>query len=307
MSKKYYKFVDNVPLTYKAGPGGDGSAARTRLRNHWMNIGGNGGNGGDIWIEADSNLFDLSLFSANKVIKSEKGQNGAAHGKKGAAGKDTLIKVPVGTFIRDYNGNVLIDLNKHGTKYLLAKGGQGGYGNYKREAIIQSKVGESGFIQLDYRLLVDVVMVGAPNTGKSAFLSYCTKREFKVAHYPYATYHPMWGSCDIDWRSFTLMELPALVGKEVEVEPAYRYIRQMYRAKLILYFLDVEIDNFDEIVATLKETIRIKDRELLSKKSIIIANKCDIRMIDKNEVRNISVETGEGLDELLKEIEREIF
>lgn len=302
MSKKYFRFMDYVELEYSAGPGGEGSSSKRRYRDHMMNIGGNGGNGGDIWIEADSNIQDLSAYATHKTIRSEKGQDGGSHQKKGATGKDTTIKVPIGTLIRDISGSIMVDMLEHGQRFLLAKGGLAGLGNYKRAGTQPAKQGEKGTVVFDLRLLVDVVMVGPSNTGKSAFLSHCTGRDFKVTYYPYTTYHPMWGLCERDWKTFNLMEMPALVGKECEVEPVLKYVRQMHRAKVILYFLDSEIENFDEIIDALKETLRAIDPELTEKESIVVVNKCDIRTIDSPDVVNISLETGEGVDGLLDKI-----
>ena len=302
MNRKFFKFTDTVTFAYQAGHGGEGSSARIRLRNHPMNVGGNGGNGGDIFVEADSNLFDLSNYVSCRKISAHKGQEGGAHKKKGAKGEDFILKVPVGTVIRDEDRCVLCDLVDHSQRFLLAKGGEGGIGNFKKESTVPARPGQKGIVTLDFRSMIDVALIGPPNTGKSSFMTRITGRDCKATHYPYATYHPVWGACKRDWRTLTFVEFPALIGKEEEVLPVLKYVRQIFRASVVLLFLDAEIENIDEIAWALKETLKITDPDLLNKKFYSVVNKCDIRKSDRSDIINISVATGEGMDALLNKI-----
>jgi len=304
ITRKNFKFYDQIELEFKAGGGGEGSSSRIRVMDHPMNVGGDGGEGGDIWVVADDQLFDLSEYAPRPVIKSAKGNIGDSYRKRGAKGQDMFLNVPVGTILRNQEGEIVAEMLKHKERYLLAKGGFGGLGNNKRESTIPPKLGEEGVVVLDYRIPVDAVLVGSPNSGKTTFMRKVTGTDvFVPTFYPYSTWHPMWGTAICEWFDYKIMEMPALAGKVDEVEKVLKYVRQIYRARVIVYFLDAEIENFMEVRQAVEDTINGVDPELLrDKKVFIVANKCDIARVDIPEVINISMETGEGFDALNKMI-----
>lgn len=307
MAKKFFKFWDFAEINYYAGMGGEPCSSRRKHRNHWMNIGGNGGAGGDIYIKIKKSLRDLSEYAANRPVKAEKGEMGGSHQKKGHRGSDTTIYVPRGTYVRKEDGTLIVDMLDKDEPYLLAKGGKGGIGNYKRETTIAPDAGEKGTVYLDYRIPIDVVLIGPANSGKSTFMEKCTKSDFNATPYPYTTYHPVWGMGEKDWKEFIIMEMPALVGKEIEVEPVLKYVRQIKRAKLVIYFMDAEIENFSEVLGALRETVHMTEPGILKgKRELVVANKCDLNRIEKDSVINISLETGEGVDALLDEITKTV-
>jgi GTP-binding protein len=304
--KKYFHFVDHIQVVFQAGSGGDPSSARRRFGSNWVNLGGNGGNGGDIYLEADRNVYDLSRLSGKKRISGEPGHPGAAHRKKGADASDTVIKVPVGTFVRDERGIVYADLDEDGRRYLIAHGGIGGKGNFKRTETTPPQPGESVDRILDFRLPVDVALIGPTNSGKTSFLSAITGKEFKVSEYPYSTWHPFWGAAEKDYHTFTVMELPAIVGKPVEVESALKYMRHLERVKILIYFLDALDDNIEGTAVEISHALEQNDKRWLDKQRIYVVNKSDMRRydgtIDYDQVFNVSVATGQGMPDLLDRI-----
>jgi GTP-binding protein len=304
MTRKVFKFYDQIELEFRAGGGGEGSSSRIRVGDHPMNVGGDGGEGGDIWVEADDQLFDLSEYAARPLIKSSKGNTGDSYRKKGAKGDDATIYVPVGTLLRNDSGDIIAELMKHKERFQLAKGGYGGLGNFKKQQTYSPKLGEEGLVVLDYRIPVDVVLVGSPNSGKTSFMRKVTGTDvFVPTFYPYATWHPMWGKAVCEWFDYQIMEMPALAGKPEEVERVLKYVRQIFRAKVLVYFLDGEIENFEEVRAAVEETIRAVDESLLEgKQVVVVSNKCDIARVDIPGVINISLETGEGVDALNKKL-----
>ena len=217
------KFIDEVLIKVFAGDGGNGIASFRREKFEPMGgpSGGDGGRGGSVFFQADENLNTLIDFRFKKEHRAQRGENGRSSDQYGAAGEDLVLKVPVGTVIKDsFSENIFGDLTQHGQKILVAKGGKGGLGNIHFKSSInraprQFTHGESGEefeLFLELKLIADIGLVGLPNAGKSSFIRKVSAATPKVADYPFTTLQPNLGvvKFDID-KSFVIADVPGLI------------------------------------------------------------------------------------------------
>ena len=196
-------FVDECGLNVRGGDGGAGCVAFRREAhvNRGGPDGGDGGDGGDIWLVADHNTASLLSFRDYPHRRAENGRHGAGKRRHGANGDSMEVSVPVGTIVRDQGGEILADLSSSGTKWLAAKGGEGGKGNARflannRRApsfAEQGELGEEQWLRLELKLLADVALVGFPNVGKSTLISRISAARPKIADYPFTTLVPNLG------------------------------------------------------------------------------------------------------------------
>ena len=328
-------FVDYAKIIIKSGDGGNGAA--TFRREKYVAAGGpdggDGGRGGDVYFEVDPNANTLIDFRFTKKFKAENGQNGSGGHKFGKSGQDIVVKVPVGTIIKDAEtGKVIVDMSKEGQKELILKGGRGGKGNSHfatstRQAprfAIDGEPGKEKEIILELKLLADVGLVGFPNVGKSTILSRVTKATPKIADYHFTTIDPNLGVVKTEYGdSFVLADIPGIIeGASEGIGLGIQFLRHVERTRLLLHVLDVAgtegrdpVEDFNKI----NEELKKYSEKLATRKQIIVANKIDSMQDGENykaleklakendmEIYKISAVTGEGLNELFNYVAKTI-
>ena len=324
-------FTDYVKIIAKAGNGGNGAISFRREKYVAAGgpDGGDGGKGGDIYFEVDPDSNTLIDFRYNKKFKAENGKNGEGAHKYGKSGEDLVIKVPIGTIVRDAKTNkVLADLSEPAQKELILAGGRGGKGNSHfatstRQAPRFAQDGEKGEekeLILELKLLADVGLIGFPNVGKSTFLSMTTSAKPKIADYHFTTLEPNLGVVKTDYGdSFVIADIPGIIeGASEGTGLGLQFLRHIERTRLLLHVIDVsgsEGRNPLQDFHTINEELKKYSEKLSTRKQIIVANKMDV-MQDENlykdlervakennmEIFKISAATGEGISELMKHV-----
>ena len=326
------KFIDEVLIKVFAGDGGNGIASFRREKFEPMGgpSGGDGGRGGSVFFQADENLNTLIDFRFKKEHRAQRGENGRSSDQYGAAGEDLVLKVPVGTVIKDsFSENIFGDLTQHGQKILVAKGGKGGLGNIHFKSSINraprqfthGEPGEEFELLLELKLIADIGLVGLPNAGKSSFIRKVSAATPKVADYPFTTLQPNLGvvKFDID-KSFVIADVPGLIeGASDGVGLGDKFLKHLTRTRLLLHIIDGlsnisgsdPIDDAQTIIGELKKY----EETLFNKPRWIVLNKIDLnydadalkkQIKDKigwdDKIFVISSLTGQGCKELIKEI-----
>lgn len=284
-------FIDRVKIRVKAGDGGNGVTAfrREKFVPRGGPSGGDGGTGGDVWLEADEGLNTLLHLRYNPEHKAERGKHGEGSNRFGKNGEDTIVRVPVGTQVFDPETNELkFDFTKAGQRYLAAKGGKGGWGNAHfatptRRAPkfhYQGRPGGEAELQLELKLIADVGLVGFPNAGKSTLISVISAARPKIADYPFTTIEPNLGVVDTgDFKTFVVADIPGLIeGASDGAGLGDRFLRHIERTKLILHLVDVSSFSGRDPV----EDYRIINKELAAynedlahRLQIVVATKID--------------------------------
>lgn len=284
-------FIDEVIIKVTGGKGGDGCSSFRHEKFVEMGgpDGGNGGRGGDIIFEADEGLKTLIDLRYQKNIKGNKGANGSGALKTGASGEDTIIKVPVGTTIKDTETNLIIgDLVKNKERCVVASGGKGGKGNAsfktnKNKAPTTSEYGlpgEERTLKCELKLLADVGLVGFPSAGKSSLISVISASKPKIAEYHFTTLTPNLGVVSINGNSFTVADLPGIIeGASEGVGLGDKFLRHALRTKVIAYVIDMsgmEGRKPEEDYEILLKEVKNYSEKLYNKEKIVIANKMDM-------------------------------
>ncbi len=320
-------FIDYVEIEVVAGRGGDGcvSFVREKFRPKGGPDGGDGGHGGSVILQADENLGTLLDLRYSNVYRADKGQPGSGGNRHGKAGKDIVLRAPVGVTLTDLSsGNPLGDLDSHGKQIIVARGGRGGKGNsHFKTATNQTpriaRPGTSGDtfrLALELKLFADVGLVGLPNAGKSTLLSRLSAARPKIADYPFTTLKPNLGIVRLgDYRSFVMADIPGIIeGASDGKGLGHTFLRHIQRTKILLYLIDISGD-IDETLAVLRKEVGDFDPDLLRRPSIVALNKIDlldsdsqnvICDIDANDVFQISGVSGQGLTTLLQRIGHEL-
>jgi GTP-binding protein len=285
-------FIDEVVIIIKGGDGGDGAATfrREKCIQFGGPDGGDGGNGGNVIFRADNNINTLVDFKYKKIFKAEDGVNGAKKRMYGKTGEDLIIKVPVGTQVRDQeSGKLLLDLSYNGDERILIKGGRGGLGNVHfknaiRKAPKMAGKGREGVeleVKLELKLLADVALVGYPSVGKSSFINKVSSAKSKVANYHFTTLSPKLGVVRLEQgKSFLMADIPGLIeGAHEGVGLGDKFLKHIERCKMIYHIVDAAglegrtpIEDFKKI----NEELQKFSPKLASKKQIVIANKMDL-------------------------------
>ena len=295
------KFIDEVALYLKAGRGGEGCSARRMYRGHFVNIGGDGGEGGNIFIEADPNIFDLSKFRNRSTLSAQDGHFGLAHKKKGRNGQDLVLKVPVGTLIKDADDRVLFDLEDNNQKALAVQGGRGGKGNFKRKTTLAPQDGQEREINLDFRIPADVVLLGYTNVGKSTLLSKITHLKAPISEFPFTTKSPLWGVVQKDYRAFTILELPAIIGKKNQDPPGLKFLKHITRPRVVVFLLDPENPRVQR--QALQDILAQNGIDLSHKYTLRVLNKTDkIKTKVPTDHLAISAREQKGLDDFIRKV-----
>ena len=318
-------FIDEVVMEVEAGRGGDGCMAF--LREKFVPMGGpNGGNGGkgaDIIFKADEGLRTLLDLRYQKIVKGAPGLNGEGKNKNGSYAEDKIIKVPVGTTIKDYDtGMIIADLTKHNEEVIVAYGGKGGRGNVTLATrnnpcpsfAERGEPGETRKIKVELRMIADVGLVGLPSVGKSTLLSMITNANPKIAAYHFTTLSPNLGVVKTKKNSFVIADLPGLIeGASEGAGLGHKFLKHVERTKIIAHVIDMSAsegrDPYEDYQVIRKELVDFSAK-LLDKQEIIIANKMDLptakenlekfrQKIDKP-VYEISAINNENLDKLIE-------
>ena len=290
------KFLDQAKIYIKAGNGGPGSASfrREKFIEFGGPDGGDGGDGGSIIFEAERNLNTLIDFRYAQHFKAEDGKPGTKRKKTGAAGKDLVIKVPVGTQIYEEDNNTLIyDFTKNKERYLVAAGGRHGLGNVRFKSSTNraptkktnGKTGEEFWVWLQLKVIADVGIIGLPNAGKSSLLAAITRARPKIANYPFTTLDPNLGVSYYDNKEVTLADIPGLVeGAHEGVGLGDKFLRHIERCKILLHLIDVSEDDLVKNYLQIRKELEKYNEDLSKKKEIIVFNKSDL--LEEKDIKN---------------------
>ncbi|AFH49998.1 GTP-binding protein [Ignavibacterium album JCM 16511] len=301
-------FIDFAEIEVKAGDGGNGAVAfrREKYVPKGGPSGGNGGNGGSVYLLADENLSTLLDFRYKRKYIAGKGHPGGSSLKDGKNGEDVIIKVPVGTVVKDAEtGKILFDLTENSQKVLLAKGGKGGKGNSNFATPTRrtprfaepGKPGEEKKIILELKLIADVGLVGFPNAGKSTLISTVSAARPKIADYPFTTLEPVLGIVQYkDFRSFTVADIPGIIeGAHQGKGLGLKFLRHIERTKILLFMIDITSDDYQRDFKTLYNELKKYSRKLVDKKILVSLSKADL--VGENEIKNLKKLKFKGIEE----------
>ena len=325
-------FVDTAKVSLKAGKGGNGAVSFRReiYIPKGGPDGGDGGKGGDIVFRADRNTNTLIDFRFTPILEAENGKNGSGQRSAGRSGKDLIVEVPVGTCVyrvedmSDRTRVLLADLTEDGQEAVIAKGGDGGFGNahFKsstRQAPIIAEVGEPGEefeAELELKSMADVGLVGLPNAGKSTFLSVVSNAKPEIADYPFTTITPNLGVATIDEKDLLIADIPGLIEGAAEGKGlGHDFLRHVDRTAVLLHLVDVYNDDAGEAYQTIRNELN-KYSDLKDRPEVVALTKCEgvdddiIKMqmssiLAKNpdaKIFTISSQAHQGLTELLREL-----
>lgn len=320
-------FVDVAKIYLKAGKGGDGAVAfrREKYEPSGGPYGGDGGDGGNIIFQGDEGIRTLMDFRYKRSYKAENGENGKSKKQYGKKGKDLILKVPVGTLVKDAEtGKVIADIKRHKEQFIIAKGGKGGKGNAKFATATRQaprfaepgRKGEERTVILELKLLADVGLIGFPNVGKSTILSILSDAKPKIANYHFTTLKPNLGVVRIDdEQSFVIADIPGLIeGAHKGAGLGLDFLRHVERTRLLVHVIDASgqegrnpVDDFYKVNSELFKY----NEKLDEKRQIIVANKMDLpesknwlEMLKNEfepkgyEVYAVSAATKEGINRL---------
>ncbi|MBQ2659425.1 GTPase ObgE [Candidatus Saccharibacteria bacterium] len=277
-------FSDTAKVSLKAGKGGNGAVSFRReiYIPKGGPDGGDGGKGGDIVFRADKDTNTLIDFRFTPILAAEDGKNGSGTRSAGRSGKDLIVEVPIGTIVKR-DGVVLADLTHDGETAIIAKGGDGGFGNahFKsstRQAPIIAEVGEPGEefeAELELKLLADVGLVGLPNAGKSTFLSVVSNARPEIADYPFTTLTPQLGVATIDGKDLLIADIPGLIEGASEGKGlGHDFLRHVDRTAVLLHLVDVYNNDAGEAYSTIRGELE-KYSDLKSRPEIVALTKCE--------------------------------
>jgi GTP-binding protein len=332
------KFVDEAYIDISAGDGGNGcvSFRHEKYKEFGGPNGGDGGRGGHVFAYADINLNTLVDYRYSRRHEAKRGQHGMGSDMFGAAGDDVTLKMPVGTIITDAEtGEVLYELLVPGETIMIAKGGDGGFGNMRFKSAINRAprqktpgwLGEKKELKLELKVLADVGLLGMPNAGKSTFIAAVSNARPKIADYPFTTLHPNLGVVRVGpEQSFVVADVPGLIeGASEGAGLGHLFLRHLQRTRLLLHVVDFA--PFDENVDPVQQAkaivaeLKKYDAKLYDKPRWLVLNKLDMVPADEREARvkdfikrmrykgpvfQISALTREGCEPLIKEIYKHI-
>ena len=296
------KFVDEATIDIAAGDGGAGcvSFRREKFIPFGGPNGGDGGRGGSVWAVADRNINTLIDYRYARRHEARNGEHGRGSDQFGAAGDDIVLRFPVGTIVSDAEtGDVIVELLEHDEKVLLAKGGDGGFGNlhYKTSTNRAPRQktpgwpGEKKKLKLELRVLADVGLLGMPNAGKSTLIAAISNARPKIADYPFTTLHPNLGVVRVGpERSFVVADVPGLIeGASEGAGLGHQFLRHLQRTRLLLHVVDMA--PFDEGVDPVKQAraivaeLKKYDPKLHAKPRWLVLNKLDMVPVEEREAR----------------------
>ncbi|MFH1190564.1 MAG: GTPase ObgE [Candidatus Omnitrophota bacterium] len=311
-------FIDEAKIYVKAGDGGDGCSSiyTDKYNRIGSPDGGPGGDGGDVVFLVDRNVQTLLDFQYRQHHEAQRGYHGGSTHKKGARGKDLIIKVPPGTVIKDFdNGLIIRDLVNIGDSVIVAKGGAGGRGNSRNHEATKGSGGQTKTVLLELKLIADAGIIGYPNAGKSTFISKISSAHPKIASYPFTTKEPVLGVVRVhEDASFVVAEIPGLIeGAHEGRGLGDKFLRHIERTRILIHLVDISaFEGRDPVQDYRKLNFELKaySKELSKKPQFIALNKIDdpgakahIRRFrkayPKKKAYPISALTGEGIKQLL--------
>jgi GTP-binding protein len=300
-------FLDYAEIHIKAGDGGKGAVTfrREKYVPKGGPSGGNGGNGGDIIFVASANISTLLDFRYKKNYSAKNGAPGGSALKDGKRGDDIVIRIPVGTLVKDLQTKeVICDLDKDGKFFVIAKGGRGGRGNSNfatatRQTPRFAEPGTPGVerdIILELKLIADVGLVGFPNAGKSTFISKISSAKPKIADYPFTTLKPNLGIVKYkDYQSFVVADIPGIIEGAAEGKGlGHQFLRHIERTKVLLFLIDIQSKDFKADYKTLTDELKAFSKELPKKKKIVALTKADL--LTKDEIKKLTIKKLRNAD-----------
>ncbi|MCX5711954.1 MAG: GTPase ObgE [Candidatus Omnitrophica bacterium] len=316
-------FIDSTKIHIRAGRGGRGCSSfyRDKYTREGVPDGGAGGKGADVIIRADRNLYSLLDFKYNRDFRAQDGAHGSGNKKKGKDGVVMVIRVPLGTTVKDLSTDcILRDLNKDKEEFVICLGGKGGRGNTFHHEATEGIAGEEKDILFDLKVLADVGVVGFPNAGKSTLISNVTNAHPKIAAYPFTTKDPVLGVVRKGEESFVIADIPGLIeGSSCGKGLGDKFLRHIERTKILLHLVDMagfEGRNPIEDYRTINAELKNYSKAVGTKKQIIVANKMDLPSAKENlkkfkrtfrkKVYPISALNKQGLEELIEGIWKSI-
>lgn len=282
-------FVDYVKINVRSGNGGKGSAhlRREKYVAKGGPDGGNGGRGGNIVFLSDKNLWTLFHFKFQKHFKAENGGDGSKSRSSGSNGKDEIIRVPVGTLVKDSDTNqILYESINDGDKKIVVEGGKGGLGNWNFKSPTNqtpryAQPGISGVekkLTIELKVLADVGLVGLPNSGKSTLLSVLTDAKPKIANYEFTTLKPNLGIVKHrDYNTFVISDIPGIIeGASKGKGLGHHFLRHIERNSILVILISVESENVKKKYDILIKELKTYNSELMDKEKLLVISKCDL-------------------------------
>jgi GTP-binding protein len=325
------KFLDQAKVYIRSGDGGPGSLSfrREKFIEFGGPDGGDGGKGGDVWAECVENLNTLIDFRYQQHFKARNGEHGMGRNRSGKGGDDITLKVPPGTQIyAEDNETLLADLVNPGDRALLARGGNGGFGNaYFKSATNQAprraNPGQPGIemtIWLRLKLIADAGLVGLPNAGKSTFLAAVSAAKPKIAGYPFTTLHPNLGVVKVGETDFVLADIPGLIeGAHEGAGLGDRFLGHVERCRVLLHLVDVNEPDVAAAYKTIRRELKAYGGGIERKKEIVALSKCDsadeatvtakaaeLQKAARKKPLQISAVAGIGMKDALFRLAREV-
>ncbi len=325
-------FVDEALIWVKAGDGGRGcvSFRREKYVPRGGPDGGDGGKGGDVILEADPNLKTLLDYRYKREYKAQNGEPGKGKNQHGKDGKPLILKVPVGTIVKDaQTDKVIADLSKPFERLVVARGGKGGRGNARFATPIRQaphfaepgQPGEERWLKLELKLLADVGLIGFPNTGKSTLLRKISRARPEVAPYPFTTLRPYLGVVRFEDKEFIVADIPGLIeGAHKGIGLGNQFLKHIERTRLLVHLIDISNgEEALELYEKIRNELKLYKEDLLEKPELVVLNKIDLPQVREKveKVKEafqkrglpffaISALTGEGIEELLRGIIRRL-
>ena len=325
------KFLDQAKVYIRSGDGGAGAVSfrREKFIEFGGPDGGDGGRGGDVWIEAVEGLNTLIDYRYQQHFKAQKGTHGMGKNRAGPKGADVVLRVPAGTQVFDEDGETLLaDLTEPGQKMLLARGGNGGFGNAHfttstNRAPRRANPGQEGeerWIWLRLKLIADAGLVGLPNAGKSTFLAAVTSAKPKIADYPFTTLHPGLGVVRVDGREFVLADIPGLIeGAHEGAGLGDRFLGHIERCRVLLHLVDGTGEHAGRDYKTVRRELEAYGHGLAEKPEIVALTKADaldpaalreqtarLKRAAKATPYAISSASGHGVEDVLRALLRAV-